>query len=107
FLSPLELKELEPPKGSIFILSSSEPFDEERGLAFDRLINWLEFLGIPSSQVHSSGHIDIFSLKNFINQIKPKIVIPIHTSYPNLVGKFLSDISKVIIPKKEVPYTFQ
>jgi len=106
FLSPLELKELEPPEGSIFILSSSEPFDEERGLAFDRLINWLEFLGIPSTQIHSSGHIDIFSLKNFINQIKPKIVIPIHTSYPNLVGKFFSNVSKVIIPKKEVPYNF-
>lgn len=107
FLSPLELKELEPPEGSVFILSSSEPFDEERELAFDRLINWLEFLGIPSTQVHSSGHIDIFSLKNFINQIKPKIVIPIHTSYPELVGKFLSGVSKVIIPKKEVPYTFR
>lgn len=107
FLSPAELKEIKPPRGSIFILSTSEPFDEERELAFDRLINWLEFLGIPFIQIHSSGHIDILSLRRFINQIKPKIVIPIHTSHPELVGKLLSKTSKVILPKKEVPYTFR
>jgi ribonuclease J len=107
FLSPAELKELEPPEGSIFIHSSSEPFDEERELSYTRLVNWLEFFGIPSCHIHSSGHIDIFSLRDFVREIKPKITIPIHTAYPYLVGKFFSNISKVIVPKKEVPYTFQ
>jgi ribonuclease J len=107
FLSPTELKELEPPEGSIFIHSSSEPFDEERELSYTRLVNWLEFFGIPSCHIHSSGHIDIFSLRDFVREIKPKITIPIHTVYPYLVGKFFSNISKVIVPKKEVPYTFQ
>jgi ribonuclease J len=107
FLSPAELKELEPPEGSIFIHSSSEPFDEERELSYTRLVNWLEFFGIPSCHIHSSGHIDIFSLRDFVREIKPKITIPIHTAYPYLVGKFFSNISKVIVPKREVPYTFQ
>jgi len=107
FLSPIELKELEPPEGSIFIHSSSEPFDEERELSYTILTNWLEFFGIPSCQIHSSGHIDLISLKNFIREIKPNITIPIHTSYAYLVGKFFSNISKVIVPKKEVPYIFQ
>jgi ribonuclease J len=107
FLSPTELKELEPPEGSIFIHSSSEPFDEERELSYTRLVNWLEFFGIPSCNIHSSGHIDIFSLRDFVREIKPKITIPIHTAYPYLVGRFFSDISKVIVPKREVPYIFQ
>ena len=106
FYSPAELKEIRPPPGSLYILSTSEPIDEERELSFDRLINWLEFFGLPLLQLHSSGHVDILSLHKLVKEVKPKVVFPIHTPNPILVGKSLSAFAKVILPKKEIPYTF-
>lgn len=87
-----EMTEIKPVTGSVYILSSSEPFDEEMEISFDKLLNWLAHYGIPLYQTHASGHATPHELKRAIEEIKPKKVFPIHTNRPELFKRFISDI---------------
>ena len=40
-------------------------------------------------------------LKASIEEIHPKRLFPIHTEYPGLYGKYLSDTAKVEAPSKD------
>lgn len=105
FYSLRELTEIEPPSASIYILSTSEPFTEEREMSYEKLINWLDYYGIPMYHTHASGHVGPLQIQEIMERIKPKNVFPIHTEYPNLFSKFISKFSeKVILPKKGVKY---
>ena len=87
-----EMIEIKPMSGSVYILSSSEPFDEEMEINLDKLFNWLAHYGIPLYQVHASGHATPHELKRAIEEINPKKVYPIHTNRPKLFQKFMSDV---------------
>ncbi|MEM2986845.1 MAG: hypothetical protein QXV60_01970 [Nitrososphaerota archaeon] len=105
FYSLRELTEIEPPSASIYILSTSEPFTEEREMSYEKLINWLDYYGIPMYHTHASGHIGPLQLQEMMERIKPKKVFSIHTEYPNLFSKFVSKFAeKVILPRKEIKY---
>ncbi len=84
-----EIKALKPPQGSIFILSSSEPVNEEREISFDKLLNWLEHFGIASYHIHSSGHATPLDIRELIERGDPQIIIPIHTERPKLFRNFI------------------
>jgi len=58
-----ELTTIKPNSGSIYILSQSEPFNEEMELDFTKLKNWLELYGLPLYSVHASGHAQAYELK--------------------------------------------
>ena len=105
FYSLRELTEIEPPSASIYILSTSEPFTEEREMSYEKLINWLDYYGIPMYHTHASGHIGPLQIQEIMEKIKPKRVFPVHTEYPNLFSKFISKFSeKIILPKKGIVY---
>ncbi len=87
-----EMTEIKPIAGSVYILSSSEPFDEEMEISYEKLLNWLAHYGIPLYQTHASGHANPHELKRAIDSIKPKKVFPIHTNRPELFQRFMSDI---------------
>lgn len=100
-----ELINLKPPPGSCYILSASEPFNEEMEIDYERLKNWLEHYGLPQYHVHVSGHIMPLQLKKVIEEINPKLVFPVHTEHPELLRKFLGDIpAKTVIVEKERKY---
>lgn len=84
-----EIRSLKPPAGSIFILSSSEPVNEEREISFDKLMNWLEHFGIASYHIHSSGHATPLDIRLLVERTDPKIVVPIHTEHPLLFKNFI------------------
>ncbi len=44
-----EFIDVEPEAGSCFILSASEPFNEKMEINFERLSNWLNRLGVPTT----------------------------------------------------------
>jgi len=95
-----ELVEIKPRPGSTYIHSSSEPFNEEAEIDYDRLKNWLASYGLPLYQIHTSGHIMPHELAQVLKQIKPKNLIPIHTEYPQLFKKHYKETTKVTLPTK-------
>ena len=99
-----ELIDIRPEPGSCFILSISEPFNEEQEFEFERVVNWLDHFGLPMYHVHCSGHIMPDQLKSAIARISPKTVYPIHTDHPELYAKFISGVASVTVPQKNVIY---
>ena len=86
-----ELNNIQPTTGSCYVLSASEPFNEEMEIDYDRLINWLSHYGLPQYHVHVSGHMMPLPLKAAVKQMGAKQVFPIHTENAPLFRKFLGD----------------
>ncbi len=96
-----ELVEIKPSPGSCYILSASEPFNEEMEIDFSRLLNWLEHYGLPQFHVHVSGHIMPLDLRESLKTIRPKTIFPVHGIRPELFSKFMQDIGSRILPPEE------
>lgn len=95
-----ELIGIKPSSGSCYILSASEPFNEEMEIDFAKLINWLEHYGLPQYHIHVSGHITPQHLRDSLKTINPKKIFPIHGTHPELFSKFMRDIdSKILLPE--------
>ena len=99
-----ELVDIRPDAGSMFVLSTSEPFNEEQEFEFERLRNWLDHFGLPMYHIHCSGHIMPSELKRSIEQVKPRQLFPIHTEYPALYAKYVSDVAKIETPVRGRAY---
>ena len=100
-----ELVEIQPKPGSCYVLSASEPFNEEMEIDFERLVNWLDHYGLPQYHVHVSGHIMPLQLKAVLEKISAKTVFPVHTEKPRLFGRFMRNLkSKVMLTEKEKEY---
>jgi len=99
-----ELVDIRPNPGSVFVLSMSEPFNEEQEFEFERLRNWLDHFGLPMYHIHCSGHIMPSELKGSIETIRPRRLIPIHTENPGLYAKYVSDIANVVPVSKGHKY---
>ncbi len=101
-----EMVEVQPEPGSVYILSQSEPFNEEMEIDYNKLLNWLEICGLPLYQVHASGHINPDQLKWAIQEINPERLYPIHTERPKLLVAYISDLKiEVVCPVNGVEYT--
>ncbi len=106
FYDLTELMEIKPDAGSCYILSSSEPFNEEMEIDFNRLINWLEHYGLPQFHVHVSGHITPLDLRESLKAMNPRMIFPIHGIHPELFSKFMRDAkSKIVIPERDREYS--
>jgi ribonuclease J len=100
-----ELVEIKPEAGSCYILSASEPFNEEMEIDFERLVNWLGHYGLPQYHVHVSGHIMPLQLKTQLKKMEAKKIFPIHTENSDSFAKFMRDLkSKIILTEKSKEY---
>jgi ribonuclease J len=79
---------IKPSTGSVYIQSSSEPYNEEMELDMQRLVEWLDFYGMPLYHIHVSGHIMPQQLRSLVGEIGARRVAPIHTEHPDLFLKF-------------------
>lgn len=96
-----ELPSIRPAPGSLYLFSSSEPHDEEQEIDFKRLYKWLEHFrlkafGLPvagddgwqiaeaEKGLHASGHACGADLLEIAQDIKPEVLIPIHSERPDL-----------------------
>lgn len=95
-----EILDIKPDSGGAFINSSSEPFNEEMEIEHDRFVNWLDHFGLPMYQIHSSGHMMPTELRETIEKVSPRTLVPIHTEQPQLYELFIKDICKVHQPTK-------
>ena len=94
-----ELIDIRPSNG-LYIHSTSEPFNEEGEIDEERTRRWLAKYGLKSVHCHCSGHASGTELVSIVNEIDPKVLVPIHTEehglYPILFG------DKVRIVKESV-----
>ncbi len=96
-----ELMSLNPVSGSCYILSSSEPFNEEQIIEFEKFTHWLNVFGLPLFNAHVSGHMRPDQLREMIKEIKPKKFIPVHTENPELYIKYVSGtVKETILPSE-------
>jgi ribonuclease J len=96
-----ELVPLKPAAGSCYVLSASEPFNEEMEIDYERLVNWLRHYGLPQYHVHVSGHMMPLQLKKVLKEINAKRSFPVHTESADLFAKFVRDLkSQVTLVEK-------
>jgi ribonuclease J len=105
-----ELIDINPPAGSRYISASTEPFSEEMEIDERRLNNWLrhfKLLGEGENviHIHASGHASGSELIEMIEEIGPKVVIPVHVEEKNLhiFRKRLDSSIKVRLPELGKP----
>ena len=94
-----EIIRIGPEPGSCYILSTSEPFNEEMELEREKLVNWLDHFGVPMYKVHCSGHAMPNEIMRLVAEVRPKRLYPIHTEHPGLLAKFLSGIAEAKVPE--------
>jgi ribonuclease J len=97
----LAMPVIDPMPGSIYVLSSSEPFNEEMEISYDKLIAWLSKYGLPVFKVHSSGHATIHDLVEAISTVKPKKVYLVHTENPMLYSRFIEKLGFDVVQPEE------
>ena len=99
--SILELVEIRPEPGSLLILSTSEPHNEEQEMEREKLLNWANLLDMHVKSGHASGHAECRSILRLIEEIAPRYVIPIHTEnaevFADLIPKHVPRV-KVLQP---------
>lgn len=95
------LVDVKPMKDSPYIISHSEPFDEESEIAEEILTNWIDLFGLKKYRIHVSGHASHSELLDTIEKIHPKILIPVHTEHPEMIKKEVEKLGiKVILPQR-------
>jgi ribonuclease J len=87
-----ELVALQPAAGSCYVLSASEPFNEEMEIDYERMVNWVSHYGLPQYHVHVSGHMMPLQLKKALRQMGAKRIFPVHTESAGLFAKFVRDL---------------
>jgi ribonuclease J len=120
-----ELPSIYPRVGSLYLFSSSEPHNEEQKQDFWRLHHWLKHFemrrfGVPIRKngdnqesggqweipeaekgLHASGHACGPDLLRIAREIKPEVLIPVHSEKPEF---YLNELNgsgiEVILPKE-------
>ncbi|MEM5834640.1 MAG: MBL fold metallo-hydrolase [Candidatus Aenigmatarchaeota archaeon] len=78
-----KLVDFSPPEGSVLIVNNPEPFDEESTLDEEKIQNWCNYFKLKYHRIHASGHLGYSDLVWMIKEIRPKYVLPIHSSLDN------------------------
>ena len=100
-----ELVALKPTAGSCYVLSASEPFNEEMEIDYERTVNWLNHYELPQYHVHVSGHMMPLQLKAALRKINTKNLFPVHTENPQLFARFMADLKgKTTLVEKAKEY---
>jgi ribonuclease J len=91
-----ELVPLKPAAGRCYVMSASEPFNEEMEVDYERRVNWLRHYGLPQYHVHVSGYIMPLRLKATLKEINARRIFPVHTESADLFAKFVRDLKNQV-----------
>lgn len=102
-----DLLDLEGIQGGVYLYSNSKAYDEEQAADLERLRNWVRFMGLTlhgdpddpdAILLHSSGHASGPDLVQFVKQVRPKTLIPIHTEHPERWAEQLAGTGIAVCP---------
>ncbi len=105
FFDLVDLLDVQPEEG-VYVYSSSEAYGEDSRVDFWRLWNWLRRLrmvpygfawegadarGRPvfTEGFHASGHVHPDDLLDFLREVRPRYVVPVHTENPGWFAEHL------------------
>ena len=100
-----QLIDVQPTQGSKYLRSITEPFSDEMRLDAERVKNWLNLLqlqlhGMESEdKLHASGHASGKEIRETLERINPKQIIPVHTEKPEYLEKHFRNIRKPVTGK--------
>jgi ribonuclease J len=86
-----DLLDLPDVNGGLYIYSNSRAYDEEQAVDLQRLRNWVHHVGLrmegdPDDPhrvlLHSSGHATGPQLRELVQRVHPRMLIPVHTEHP-------------------------
>lgn len=103
------LLDIQPSPGSVYVRAQCEPYNKRMELSNERLYRWLKHFKInPENecrpyQYHASGHACGPDILTFIEQVKPKNVIPIHTEKPEAFKELPMTVT---VPEIEVAISY-
>lgn len=98
FFELKELIDVKPETDSCYIRSVCEPFDIEMELDLKKAENWLTHFGLyPYTQIHASGHLNYDEIRDAVETVQPKVLIPVHTQHPEVFRNFHDN---VLLPEK-------
>jgi ribonuclease J len=98
-----ELIDVKPTNGSVYIRSITEPFDEEMTIDARRIDNWLDLFSLTQygrrseDGLHASGHAAGPEIRDMVQEIDPRIIVPIHTEHPEAFNSMSQNV--VIVEK--------
>lgn len=87
-----DLKHLNLDNG-LFIYSMWEGYLKEKSM--ELMLSYIKDKRIPFKHIHTSGHATVDTLKKVVDEINPKLVIPIHSFYPEDY-RIISDNVKIL-----------
>jgi ribonuclease J len=87
-----ELVDIDPSPNVAYIHSASEPHSEEQVIDEQRLNNWLDYFHIRKYHYHASGHASGTDIRRLVEQVKPKLLMPIHTEHEDLFKQFHDNV---------------
>jgi len=85
-----DFKEIVPAKGSDCIYSYSGIYLKKP--EYRKLVEYCNRMGIEFGVAHVSGHIYLEDMKDFINTVRPRHIIPIHTFCPEEFAKHFPNV---------------
>jgi len=110
--------------GGVYLFSNSQAYDDEQMVDLVRLWNWTNHLGLtliglqpaekgPRGEVtqvrpvpgfHASGHAGQEELLQLVRDVRPRLLIPIHTEVPQLWAGLLHGVDvQIEVPTYAVP----
>jgi ribonuclease J len=98
FTQLTELIDILPSPGSLFIRSKSEPFEED-DVQDEVLKNWISYFKLDFHQAHASGHANMEEVFQMVRDIRPKVVIPVHTEHADLFKKCGRAVERPVVRK--------
>jgi ribonuclease J len=87
-----ELVDIDPSPNVAYIHSASEPHNEEQVIDEQRLNNWLDYFHVKKYHYHASGHASGTDIRRLVEQVKPKVLMPIHTEHKELFKQFHNNV---------------
>jgi mRNA degradation ribonuclease J1/J2 len=60
---------------------------------WERIMNWINHFGISVNSTHVSGHASGSQLKEFVEQVDAKNVIPLHTENARAFEKWSKNVT--------------
>jgi ribonuclease J len=97
-----ELIDIRPNESSVYIRSSTEPFDDDMRLDQERVKRWLLHFGLIQKEeewnhIHVSGHGSGDQIKKIIEGSNSKMPIPVHTEHEEFHKKWHPNVKEVLL----------